>query len=148
LDILNTDFSKILATTPSYDYRSWWSWWSRYTNQAFAIAVVVLAHHSLWRGSRVSLWNVVMTKDASKWRQWREKHLPPIHFPVQGFDRVHGQQVIDQIDSQCWRKLLLRLSAYPLMRKSGAIGARSAMANTCWRTKPHKILLRAGCSFG
>jgi DNA-directed RNA polymerase III subunit RPC2 len=38
------------------------------------------------------------TTDADKWHQWRDTHLPPIQFPVQGFDHVHGQQVIDQID--------------------------------------------------
>lgn len=41
----------------------------------------------------------VATKDASEWHDWRKVHLEPIQFPVEGFDHVHGQNVIDEVDN-------------------------------------------------
>ena len=35
---------------------------------------------------------------ALRWHQWRKDHLPPLDFPLQGFDHVHGQSVIDEVD--------------------------------------------------
>jgi len=36
--------------------------------------------------------------DDSEWAKWRKDHLPPISFPVEGFDHVHGQHIIDEVD--------------------------------------------------
>lgn len=37
--------------------------------------------------------------DDVQWRDWRRQHLPPLKFPVDGFDYQYGQSVIDQVDS-------------------------------------------------
>jgi DNA-directed RNA polymerase III subunit RPC2 len=38
-------------------------------------------------------------KHAEAWQAWRQNRLPPLQFPVEGFDHVYGQNVIDEIDS-------------------------------------------------
>jgi RNA polymerase beta subunit len=37
--------------------------------------------------------------DGVSWHRWRKEYLRPIKFPVEGFDHVHGQSVIDEIDN-------------------------------------------------
>jgi hypothetical protein len=37
--------------------------------------------------------------DDEDWLDWRSQHLPPVHFPVDGYDHQNGQAVIDQVDS-------------------------------------------------
>jgi DNA-directed RNA polymerase III subunit RPC2 len=32
------------------------------------------------------------------WEKWRQEHLPPIDFPVDGYDHAYGQTLIDQVD--------------------------------------------------
>ena len=34
------------------------------------------------------------------WHQWRREHLDPLVFPVDGYDHVYGQPVIDQVDNE------------------------------------------------
>mmetsp|Transcript_19096 Transcript_19096/g.26877 ORF Transcript_19096/g.26877 Transcript_19096/m.26877 type:complete len:1397 (+) Transcript_19096:48-4238(+) len=35
------------------------------------------------------------SRDAQEWKEWRNKHFEPIHFPVEGFDHVYGTDVMD-----------------------------------------------------
>jgi DNA-directed RNA polymerase III subunit RPC2 len=35
---------------------------------------------------------------AVAWHEWRSRNLEPIAYPLEGFDHVHGQNVIDEID--------------------------------------------------
>ena len=38
------------------------------------------------------------SKRQSEWVRWRQEHLKPLHFPVDGYDHSNGQDVIDRID--------------------------------------------------
>jgi hypothetical protein len=39
------------------------------------------------------------TEGADEWHAWRAENLSPLKFPVDGFDHLNGQEVIDEIDS-------------------------------------------------
>jgi DNA-directed RNA polymerase III subunit RPC2 len=39
------------------------------------------------------------TEGADEWQAWRVKNLSPLVFPVDGYDHLNGQEVIDEIDS-------------------------------------------------
>mmetsp|Transcript_25502 Transcript_25502/g.70429 ORF Transcript_25502/g.70429 Transcript_25502/m.70429 type:complete len:1320 (-) Transcript_25502:937-4896(-) len=41
----------------------------------------------------------IVTSEDLAWREWRRRHLPPLQFPVEGYDHQNGQAVIDQVDS-------------------------------------------------
>lgn len=50
---------------------------------------------------RGSLLGSKLSDEGSKeWHEWREKNLPPLQFPAEGYDHTYGQDVIDAIDSQ------------------------------------------------
>jgi DNA-directed RNA polymerase III subunit RPC2 len=37
-------------------------------------------------------------KKAEQWHKWREQNLSPLQYPVEGFDHIHGQNIIQQVD--------------------------------------------------
>jgi DNA-directed RNA polymerase III subunit RPC2 len=37
-------------------------------------------------------------KKAEQWHEWREQNLSPLQYPVEGFDHIHGQNIIQQVD--------------------------------------------------
>jgi DNA-directed RNA polymerase III subunit RPC2 len=47
-------------------------------------------------GSRLPSVNI---NETSAWHSWRKDNMQPIQYPVEGFNHVHGQSVIDEIDN-------------------------------------------------
>jgi DNA-directed RNA polymerase III subunit RPC2 len=47
-------------------------------------------------GSSASTTNI---NDATAWHAWRDDNLKPLQFPLEGFDHLHGRNVIDEIDN-------------------------------------------------
>jgi hypothetical protein len=52
-----------------------------------------------WGQVRASPYGSCLTKrNAAKWHGWRDAHLDPLVFPLEGFGHVYGQPVIDAVD--------------------------------------------------
>lgn len=52
-----------------------------------------------WGQVRASPYGACLTqRNAEKWHGWRSDALEPLVFPVNGFDHLYGQSVIDQVD--------------------------------------------------
>jgi DNA-directed RNA polymerase III subunit RPC2 len=56
-----------------------------------------------WGQVRASLLGSCLSKkdrsETSAYHTWRKEHMNPIEYPIEGFDHVHGQNVIDEIDN-------------------------------------------------
>jgi hypothetical protein len=52
-----------------------------------------------WGQVRASPQGSCLTKrNAASWHGWRDAHLDPLVFPLEGFGHVYGQPVIDAVD--------------------------------------------------
>jgi DNA-directed RNA polymerase III subunit RPC2 len=40
-----------------------------------------------------------LNKDGEEFHEWRNEHLEPLPFPIEGFDHMHGQATIDAVDN-------------------------------------------------
>lgn len=92
---------------------------------------------------------LIDNRDASETAEWRREHLAPLVVPPEGFDHLHGQSVIDQVDRHEYS--YQRASIDPHSHRQTVYGdedmqALDAPVNSLqqkWRLLPHFLNLRS-----
>ena len=100
---------------------------------------------------RGTLFGSQLTEEGAKeWHAWREQNLPPLSFPVEGYDHTYGQEEIDKIDSTNLGDDSQKVDTSDLRERSHEYGSTKTpddapvgSLQAKWRLVPYFLQLRS-----